>query len=100
MRPWERFAALVCGRWSWAIALLIAVAAGVLMAMAGEHAGANQSPVPVPTSAESARAAAAAKDFAQGGTAPVLLVASRSDGAPLTEADLNAVGESGQRVRS
>ena len=82
------------------LALLIAVAAGALMAVAGENAGANQSPVPVPTSAESARAAAAAKDFAQGGTAPVLLVASRTDGAPLTEADLNAVGQSGQRVLS
>jgi RND superfamily putative drug exporter len=100
MRPWERFAALVCARWSWAIALLIAVAAGALMAMAGENAGANQSPVPVPTSAESARAAAAANDFAHGGTAPVLLVASRTDGAPLTGADLNSVGESGQRVLS
>ncbi|MBJ7338835.1 MMPL family transporter [Mycolicibacterium sp.] len=85
-------------RWSWAITVLIAVAAGALMAFAGENAGADQSPVPVPASAESARAAALVKEFPSGDKTPVILVASRTDGAALSPADLGAVDAARQRV--
>lgn len=95
---WDRFSAAVTARWSWVIALLITVAAGALMAFAGENSGADQSPVPVPSSAESARAAALAKEFPSGDRAPVILVASRTDGAPLSPADEAAVDAARQRV--
>ena len=98
MKSWDRFSAVVTARWSWVIALLIAVAAGALMAFAGENSAAEQSPVPVPSSAESARAAVLAKEFPSGDRAPVILVASRSDGAPLSPADEAAVDAARQRV--
>jgi putative drug exporter of the RND superfamily len=95
---WDRFSAIVCARWSWAITVLIVIAAGAVMALVGENASADQSPVPVPSSAESARVAALAKDFPSGDKAPVILVASRTDGAALTPADLTAVDGARQRV--
>ncbi len=98
MRFWESFSAVVCARWSWTITLLIVVAAGALMALAGENASADQSPVPVPSSAESARVAQLVKDFPSGDKAPVILVASRTDGAALTAADLTAIDDARQRV--
>lgn len=98
MDLWDRFSAVVTARWSWAITLLIAVAAGALMALAGENSAADQSPVPVPASAESARVAALIKEFPSGDKAPVILVASRTDGAALSPADLAAVDVARQRV--
>jgi len=98
MNPWDRYATIISGRRSWIVALLIAVAAGALMALAGTNDGSTKSPVPVPASAESARAAALAKDFPTGDEAPVLLVASRTDGAALSPADLAAARDALQRV--
>ena len=98
MSSWDRYAAIVCARWSWVIALSIFVAAGALIALAGENAGASQSPVPVPSSAESARVSALVKEFPSGDKAPVILVASRMDGGPLSPADLTAFEEARQRV--
>lgn len=98
MNCWARFAVAVTARWSWAITVLIVVAGGALITFAGENASAEQSPVPVPSSAESARVAALVKEFPAGDKAPVILVASRADGAPLSSTDMAAVEAARQRV--
>ena len=98
MRFWDRFSAVVVTRWSWVIPALLAVAAGALLTLAGPDASADQSPVPIPASAESARVAALMAQFPSGDRAPVILVASRTDAAPLSPADLTAVDAARQRV--
>src|SRR5262249_41006580 len=98
MPSWDRFAAAVTGRWSWLITVLLLAASGTLMAAAGQNADATSSPIPIPASAESARAAALAKDFPGGDKAPVILVASRAEGAALSPADLAAVDAAHRRV--
>jgi putative drug exporter of the RND superfamily len=80
------------------ITLVIFAAGGLLIGLTGSNAGATQSPVPVPSSAESARAAALARDFPAGDTAPVILVASRADGAALSPSDVAAIDAARQRV--
>ncbi len=90
-RPaWDRFGELVSGRFSWVLALIVLMAGGALMGVVGQNASADQSPVALPPSAESAEAAALLKQFPGGDQAPVLLVVTRQDGAPLSSADLAA----------
>src|ERR1700712_882635 len=98
MPSWDRFAAVVTARWSWLITVLLMAAAGALMALGGQNADATASPVPIPASAESARVSALAKGFPDGDKAPVILVASRADGAALSSADVTAVDAARQRV--
>src|SRR6478735_1372035 len=98
MPSWSRFAAVVTARWSWLITVLLLAAAGALMAAAGQNADATSSPIPIPASAESARASLLAKDFPGGDKAPVILVASRTDGTALSPADVTAFDAARQRV--
>jgi RND superfamily putative drug exporter len=98
MLSWDRFAGAVTARWSWLITVVLLVAAGALIGLAGENTSANSSPVPIPASAEAARAALAAKDFPDGDTAPVILVASRDNGSALTPDDLAAADAARQRA--
>lgn len=78
-------------RLSWIWALLVVAVSGVLMALLGGGDSNQQSPVGVPASAESTRADAQRAQFPGGDKAPAIVVVSRRDGAPLTEADLAAV---------
>ncbi|GAY18250.1 MMPL family transporter [Mycobacterium sp. shizuoka-1] len=87
---WERIGDLVTSRHSWLLALIVALLGGGLMGVVGQSSSADQSPVSLPPSAESARVAALLKEFPGGGTAPVILVVTRADGAELTPADLAA----------
>ncbi|HEV7419216.1 MAG TPA: MMPL family transporter, partial [Mycobacterium sp.] len=98
MPSWDRFAAVVTARWSWLITVLLMAAAGALMALGGQNADATASPVPIPASAESARVSALARGFPDGDKAPVILVASRADGAALSSADVTAVDAARQRI--
>ncbi|GFM21239.1 Mmpl, partial [Mycobacterium sp. PO1] len=85
-------------RLSWLIALVIVVSSGALMGLLGQSSSAEQSPVPVPDSAESARADAAREAFPGSDEVPVILVVTRTDGAPLDQNDLQAVEQARQRM--
>ena len=87
-------------RLSWLIALVIVVSSGALMGLLGQSSSAEQSPVPVPDSAGSARADAAREAFPGGDEAPVILVVTRTDGAPLDQNDLQATEQARQRMLS
>ncbi|CAJ1506021.1 MMPL family transporter [[Mycobacterium] kokjensenii] len=88
---WQRCAAVLTGRRCWLVALVPVLIAVALMAAAGGDAEATRSPETLPAGAESARAAAALSGFAGGEQATVLLVATRTDGGPLTPDDLAAI---------
>jgi RND superfamily putative drug exporter len=94
----ERLAVAVTARRSWVWAMLIALASIALMAFAGDDDSASQSPVSLPGSAESARAAALAQQFAGGDRAPIILVVTRADDAPLTPSDRAAADAARLRI--
>ena len=77
-------------RLSWVLALLVVAVSAVLMGLVGDSESSQQSPIPVPPSAESMRADALRAQFPGGDRVPVIVVVSRSDGAPLSPADLAA----------
>ena len=85
-------------RVSWVLALVIVAVSGALLGLLGEGDSAEQSPVAVPTGAESSRADAARAEFSDGDSAPVILVVSRRDGAPLTPDGLDAGEQARQRM--
>lgn len=87
---WERIGELLAVNFSWVIAVLVAMIGVGLMGALGESASADKSPVALPPGAESAKVAALLKDFPGGDQAPVILVATRSDGGDLSPADLGA----------
>ncbi|MDR3661283.1 MAG: MMPL family transporter [Mycobacterium sp.] len=84
-------------RVAWALALLVVVISGASMAFLGTGDSASRSPVAVPASAESARADTLRTQFPGGETVPAIIVVTRTDGAPLTAADITAAGP-GARV--
>ena len=90
---WDRLARIVAARRSWAVAAAVAVMAGLMLASAGTNEAGTESPVALPPSAESARADAVAKQFPGADQAPVIVVVTRTDGAPLTPADLDAINQ-------
>jgi putative drug exporter of the RND superfamily len=100
MSFWPWFAAAVTGKRSWLLALLIAAGAGLFMALAPPNPSADSSPVPVPADAESVRVAEQLKAFPGGDKAPVILVASRADGSPLSPDDVAAAGVAADRMRA
>ncbi|WP_285028950.1 MMPL family transporter [Mycolicibacterium sp. lyk4-40-TYG-92] len=84
-------------RVAWAVALIVLMLSGAAMALLGAGDSSSQSPVVVPAGAESARADALRTQFPGGGTAPAIIVVTRTDDAPLTPADITAAG-AGARV--
>lgn len=97
---WERVSALVTGRRSWVIAVAIALLSGAFMALIGANSAASQSPVLVPPSSDSARAAEALRQFSNGDRASAILVITRTDGSPLTPADLVIADEARYRMQT
>ncbi|MGW0163423.1 MMPL family transporter [Mycobacterium sp. NPDC003323] len=83
-------------RLSWLVALLVILASGAAMALLSGGDSASQSPVAVPASAESARVDAVRAEFPGGDQAPAIIVFSRTDGGPLTPADIAAAGPGAQ----
>ena len=79
------------GRFSWLLALAVLIVSGAFMGLIGTDDSSSQSPIPVPTSAESTRANEVRAQLPGGDRVPAILVFSRSDGAPLTPADLGAI---------
>jgi putative drug exporter of the RND superfamily len=78
-------------RLSWIVAVLVVVISGVLMALVGSDDSSERSPVPVPDNTESARADALRAQFPGGDSVPAIVVITRDDGAPLRQADVDAV---------
>ncbi|VEG46101.1 putative RND superfamily drug exporter [Mycolicibacterium flavescens] len=78
-------------RLSWILAVLAVLASGALMGLVGSDDSSSQSPVPVPDSAESARVDALRAQFPGGDRVPTIVVITRTDGAPLSPADVDAV---------
>ncbi|MEV6560028.1 MMPL family transporter [Nocardia sp. NPDC051756] len=90
MNLWDRYASAVTARTSWLLLLaLVALSAG-LMGVAGQNDSAGQAPRSLPGTAESARAEHALDAFPGADTAAAILVASRGDGAELTDDQLGA----------
>jgi len=85
-------------RLSWVLALVVIAAAAAVMALIGADDSTQRSPVPVPANAESARADTARAQLPGGDRVPVILVVTRTDGNPLTPADLDAAGLARQRM--
>ncbi|GED97330.1 membrane protein [Gordonia crocea] len=88
----------VTGKRSWWILLLMLVAVGALMSLAPKNSAAESAPDSLPPGAESARVAAMLEEFPSAGVAPAILVVTRADGAPLTRADIDAVGAAQRRM--
>ncbi|MGV0714010.1 MMPL family transporter [Mycolicibacterium sp. XJ662] len=80
-------------RVSWVLAVLVVALSGVLMALIGSDESSGRSPVPVPDSAESARVDELRAQFPGGDAAPAIIVVTRTDGAPLSPADIDAVNQ-------
>ncbi|KUI08527.1 hypothetical protein AU190_23285 [Mycolicibacterium acapulense] len=78
-------------RISWILAVLVVLVSGALMGLVGSDDSSSQSPVPVPDSAESARVDALRAHFPGGDRVPAIVVITRTDGAPLSPADVDAV---------
>jgi len=98
-RPlWDRIGGFVSSRLSWMLALLVAVTGGALLGLVPDSGSAEQAPVVVPATAESARVSTLLKEFPGGDQAPVLLLVTRSDGAPLSPADLAAAEQARSRT--
>ena len=95
---WERFGALVSGRYSWILALAVALVGGALLGLIPQSSTAEQSPVVLPPSAESARVAELAKQFPGGDTAPVILLVTKTDGGALSPEDLAAAQQAHERM--
>lgn len=80
-------------RVSWVLAVLVVALSGVLLALIGSDDSSGRSPVPVPDSAESARVDELRAQFPGGDAAPAIIVVTRTDGALLSPADIDAVNQ-------
>ncbi|KRD05647.1 hypothetical protein ASE48_15825 [Mycobacterium sp. Root265] len=83
-------------RVSWLVAILVILASGAGLGLLGGSDSASQSPVAVPASAESARADALRAEFPGGDIAPAIIVFTRTDGGPLSPAEVAAAGPGAQ----
>ncbi|MGE2715506.1 MMPL family transporter [Mycolicibacterium litorale] len=88
----------MAGRFSWVVALLVVLVSGGLMGLLGSSESSSQSPVSVPADAESAKVNALRTEFPGGDQAPAILVVTRTDGAPLSPADVAATEAARQRM--
>ena len=83
-------------RVSWLVALLVILISGAGLGLISGSDAASQSPVAVPAESESARVDALRAEFPGGDTAPAIIVFTRTDGAPLSPADVAAAGPGAQ----
>src|SRR6478735_8100916 len=83
-------------RVSWLVAILVILASGAGLGLLSGSDSASQSPVAVPASAESARADALRAEFPGGDIAPAIIVFTRTDGGPLSPAEVAAAGPGAQ----
>ncbi|KAA8883817.1 MMPL family transporter [Nocardia colli] len=91
MRMWDRFAAVVTARKSWLLlVLLAAVSAGLIGGIGGNDA-AGEAPNSLPGSAESAQVKELLTQFPDAGTAPAVVVVTRTDAAELRVDDLTGL---------
>ncbi|MCH9721989.1 MAG: MMPL family transporter, partial [Actinomycetia bacterium] len=98
-RPlWDRFGGLVSSPLSWVLALVVTLAGGALLALVPDTGSAEQAPVVLPAGAESAQVTELLKQFPGGDQAPVILLVTRSDGQPLSPADLAAADQARART--
>jgi len=98
-RPlWDRFGGLVSSPLSWVLALVVTLAGGALLALVPDTGSAEQAPVVLPAGAESAQVNELLKQFPGGDQAPVILLVTRSDGQPLSPADLAAADQARART--
>ncbi|WP_189339202.1 MMPL family transporter [Williamsia muralis] len=95
---WDRFAAAVSGRRSWWIALAVILISGAAMGLIGENDSGDQAPDSLPTSADSAQVSELLDSFPDSDVTAAVLVAVRSDGAPLSDDDKAAVEQALQRM--
>ncbi|GLE50587.1 MMPL family transporter [Mycobacterium montefiorense] len=97
---WESLAAAVTGRRCWRPGLAAVLLGIGLMVVIGGNAAAGQAPLSVPTDSDSAQVDALARQFPGGDRVPLLLVVNRTDGAPLTAADVTAAGAARDRMQA
>ncbi|MGX1809209.1 MMPL family transporter [Nocardia sp. NPDC055321] len=90
MSFWNRYASLVSHRRSWLLLVALFVLAAGLIGGIGKNDAAGQAPRSVPDAAQSARVAEVLDEFPDADAAVAIAVVTRTDDAPLTEADLAA----------
>ncbi|CAM4413987.1 MMPL family transporter [Nocardia ninae] len=83
MRMWDRFATAVTARRSWLLLVLLALVSAALIGGIGGNDAAGEAPNSLPGSAESARVKELLTQFPDAGTAPAVVVVTRTDGAEL-----------------
>lgn len=87
---WWRLAGVVSGRRSWVVLVLMVLVAGGVMA-AAPTGSATGSPSNLPPTSESARVDEILATFPDAGAAPVIGIATRTDGAKLTPGDVTSL---------
>lgn len=92
-------ASWVTNRRSWRLGLAAALLGIGLIVLIGANASAGQAPLSVPSDSESVKVDALARQFPGGDEAPLLLVVSRVDGAPLDSADVTATQAARDRMQ-
>ena len=98
-RPlWQQIGELVSSRPSWVLALIVLMAGGGLLGLVGDDGSAQQAPVVLPADAESTRVTELLTEFPGGEQAPVIVLVTRADGAPLTADDLAAAEQARGRA--
>ncbi|WP_096290962.1 MMPL family transporter [Mycobacterium ahvazicum] len=92
-------ASWVSNRRSWRLGLAAALLGMGLIVLIGANASAGQAPLSLPSDSDSAKVDALARQFPGGDQAPLLLVVSRVDGAPLDSADVTATRAARDRMQ-
>lgn len=80
---WDRFAAVVTARKSWLLLLVLAAVSAGLIGGIGGNDAAGEAPNSLPGSAESAQVKELLTQFPDSGTAPAVVVVTRTDAAEL-----------------
>jgi RND superfamily putative drug exporter len=96
---WNRLAVVVTARLSWLVALAIVLASSALITLSSNNNAATQGPTMAPSSSDSTKAAAMLDQFPDGDRASAILIVTRTDGSPLSSADLGAVEQARDRMQ-
>ena len=97
---WDGAAAAVTGRRSWLLAVGTVLLGTLFMVLVGANAAAGQAPLSVPVDSDSAKVDALVRQFPGGDRVPLIVVASRIDGAALKPADLAAAQAARDRMQA